>query len=253
MQLADITILFFAGLTAGVVNAIAGGGTFFAFAALLMVGVPPIAANATSSASLVLGSLASTLAYRAEIAQHFKRFILLGLLSLLGGVTGAVILLQINNDAFSTLVPFLLLGATILFAISPFIAKAVKGIHQSSAKSVRAAALFLQFLTAVYGGFFGAGMGIVMLASLVLTEGNDFHIINAAKNMLAVLIKIVAIALFIAAGIIYWSQAVVLTLASITGGYVGVMIGRRIPIRFIRLFVTVVGMALSLHYFVRPD
>lgn len=94
-------------------------------------------------------------------------------------------------------------------------------------------------------------MGIVMLASLVLTEGNDFHMINAAKNMLAVLIKIVAITLFIAAGIIYWSQAVVLTLASITGGYVGVMIGRRIPIRFIRLFVIAVGMALSLHYFVR--
>ncbi len=248
----DLALLLVAGLGAGVVNAVAGGGTFFTFPALLAVGLPPIQANATSALSLGPSSLASAVAYRDEVRKYAPRLVALSIVSLIGGVAGAVILLNFSNEGFGRLVPWLLLGATILFAVSPWLTKVLElpeGAEASPAQ--RIAGLVLQFVTALYGGFFGAGMGIVMLASLTLSEGADYHRINAAKNLLAMLIKVTALVLFVIAGAVVWIPALVLMVASVAGGYLGVVVARRVPIAWVRAFVVVMGLALSVRYFIR--
>ncbi len=249
----DILLLASAGFLAGAINAVAGGGTFFTFSALLAVGLPPIVANATSAVAVLPGSVASSLAYLAEVKRYARRFLMLSVVSVLGGVLGALLLLQLTNTAFSRLVPYLLLGATLLFAASPLLAKR-SGQAQASQRSRRGYLLGagLQFFIAIYGGFFGAGMGIVMLASLALTEGRDFHTLNATKNVLAVSIQTVAIVLFIVSGVVSWPQALVVMVACIFGGYVGVVAARRVPVQVIRGFIVVTGLLLSLYYFVRP-
>ena len=157
----DLLLLLAAGLGAGIVNAVAGGGTFFTFPALLAVGLPPVAANATSALSLGPSSLASAVAYRDEIRRHAGRLGLLAIVSLVGSVAGALILLRFSDEGFRPLVPWLLLAATVLFAASPYLTKVLKVPEGQSAGPVaRVAGLALQFVTALYGGFFGAGMGI---------------------------------------------------------------------------------------------
>ena len=248
----DILLLFGSGLLAGAVNAVAGGGTFFTFSALLAVGLPPVVANATSAVSVAPGSVASSVAYLSEVRTHWRRFSVLSVISLLGGGTGALILLRFSNDAFAALVPYLLLGATLLFALSPYLARGAARLRRRLARGVKVGGLALQYVISVYGGFFGAGMGIVMLAALAITEGDDFHLVNAAKNVLSVLIQGVAIVLFVAAGIIHWSEAFIVTGASIIGGFLGVVAARRVPTQTIRWFVIGVGLALSAYYFFKP-
>lgn len=247
----DALLLFAAGLAAGVVNAVAGGGTFFTFPALLAVGLPPIAANATSALSLGPGSVASAVAYREEIRKHWRRLGWLSAVSLVGSVAGAWILLRFSNEGFGRLVPWLLLGATLLFAASPVLTPVLRARRGDEGPFRKVAGLALQFVTAVYGGFFGAGMGIVMLASLTLSEGSAYHRINAAKNVLAVLIKVTALVLFVVAGVVHWPEAIVLAVASVIGGYLGVVVARRVPVAWVRAFVVVVGLGLSVRYFIR--
>ncbi len=249
----DVILLALSGFLAGAINAVAGGGTFFTFSALLAVGLPPIVANATSAVAVLPGSVASSFAYLAEVKRYARKFLMLGVVSVFGGVAGALLLLQLTNAVFSRLVPYLLLSATLLFAISPLLAKRGKKV-QANKRSHRGylLGLGLQFVISVYGGFFGAGMGIVMLASLALTEGGDFHTVNAAKNVLAVAIQTVAVALFIVSGVVSWPQALVVMVAAIVGGYIGVIVARRVPVGVIRGFIITTGLLLSLYYFVRP-
>jgi uncharacterized membrane protein YfcA len=245
----DILLLALAGFFAGTLNAVAGGGTFFTFSALLAVGLPPIVANASSSVAVLPGSVASSLAYVRVVKRHARRFLPLGLVSALGGGIGALLLLQLSNATFSRLVPWLLLAATLLFALSPLLQK--RRVNAKPSRTRYFLGLGLQFITSVYGGFFGAGMGIVMLASLALTEGNDFHLNNAAKNVFAVLIQSVAIVFFISSGVVSWAHALVVMVFCIGGGYAGVVVARRVPVRVIRGFVVVTGLLLSLYYFLR--
>lgn len=249
MSVPDILLLALAGFFAGVINAVAGGGTFFTFSALLAVGLPPIVANASSSVAVLPGSVASSLAYVSTVKRHARRFLPLGLVSALGGGVGAFLLLQLSNAAFARLVPWLLLAATLLFALSPFLQRPQREAEPSSSR--RFLGLGLQLITSVYGGFFGAGMGIVMLASLALTEGHDFHLNNAAKNIFAVLIQSAAIVFFIASGVVSWTHTLVVMAFCILGGYVGVLVAQRVPVRVIRGFVIVTGFSLSLYYFFR--
>ena len=249
----DIILLASAGFLAGAINAVAGGGTFFTFSALLAVGLPPIIANATSAAAVLPGSVASSFAYLTEVKRYARRFLVLGVISAFGGVTGALLLLQLTNTVFSRLVPYLLLGATLLFAASPLLAKRNQQAQAGErSRQSYLLGLSLQFIISVYGGFFGAGMGIVMLASLALTEGGDFHALNAAKNVLAVSIQTIAVVLFIVSGVVNWPQALVVMVACVLGGYVGVVAARRVPVRVIRGFIIVTGLLLSFYYFLRP-
>jgi len=175
--------------------------------------------------------------------------------SLIGGLGGAYILTVTNNDSFRQLVPWLLLFATLLFAASPRIVSLARAIGKSEGghPSTRAlaAGLAFQMLVAVYGGFFGAGMGIVMLAALAITEGDDFHLINSAKHLCSTLIQLVAVVLFVASGLVSWPETLVVGAASVVGGYLGVAFGRRLPASAIRWLVIAVGAMLTLYFFIR--
>jgi uncharacterized membrane protein YfcA len=255
MNLSTALLLAGSGLAAGLVNAIAGGGTFFTFSALVAAGLPPVVANATSAVAVTPANLSSAWAYRAELAANLRRFAALGIVSLIGGLLGAYILTRTDNAAFRQLVPWLLLFATVLFAASPKVVALARAIgkHEGDHPSRTAwlAGIGFQFLVAIYGGFFGAGMGIVMLAALAITEGDDFHLINSAKHLCSTLIQLVAVALFVAAGLVSWPETLVVGAASVVGGYAGVHFGRKLPAVAIRWLVIGVGAALTLYFFIR--
>lgn len=246
MTFAMIGLLFVAGFLSGAVNAIAGGGTFLTFGALTLAGLPPISANATSSIVQFPGYVTSTLAYRKEIARNWRGAMALAVVSVIGGAAGALILLALDNPSFRAIVPWLLAAATAMFAAGPWLKPKVTGEHPTNTPS----SIIGQFITAIYGGFFGAGMGIMMLAVLGLTAGGTYHHLNALKNLLAMVIAAVAIVVFVGGGVVAWPQALVMLPAGAAGGYSGVWLARRVPQTVMRLIVVAVGTALTIYYFV---
>lgn len=254
-SLINTAMLMAAGSLAGFVNAIAGGGTFFTFAALMAAGLPPVAANATSAVSVLPGQISSTFAYRREVLEIGTKLIPLGVVSAVGGLIGGWLLLYTDNTTFQGLVPWLLLTATVLFAVSPRIPTWIKSVRDQRGDSVRSrptmgiAAIALQGLVAIYGGYFGAGMGIMMLASLSLVFQDQFHAANAAKNILAVLMQGFAVCMFIISGIVHWPEAIIVMGSSVVGGWLGVVIAKHVTAKLIRWSVVLSGAALSFWYF----
>ncbi|BCG92113.1 UPF0721 transmembrane protein [Mesorhizobium sp. 131-2-1] len=216
---------------------------------MTLVGVPPIVANATSSVTQFPGYITSTLAYASDIRHFWRQALLLCLISALGALAGALILLALDNPSFRALVPWLLLAATALFAAGPWLKPAPKPGHQPAVGSL--AGSLVQFLTSIYGGFFGAGMGVMMLATLGLTQSGDYHRLNALKNMLAVVIAAVAILVFVSGGVVAWPQAIVMIPGGALGGYAGVWIAKRVPQNVVRGFVVAVGLFLAFYYFTK--
>lgn len=245
MSLFDVLLLFSAGFLSSVVNAIAGGGTFLTFGAMTLAGVPPIMANATSSVTQFPGYVTSALAYRKEIREAGREAWVLAGLSLIGSLAGALILVSMSNPSFRALVPWLLLAATLIFAAGPYLRP--KKLH--SEQPISRLGLFGQFLTSIYGGFFGAGMGIMMLAVLGLAKGGDYHKLNALKNFVAVIIAAIAIVVFSSGGVVAWLPAVIMIPAGALGGYAGVWAARRVPQTVIRAVVVGVGLLLTWYYF----
>ena len=250
MLLANILLLALSGFLAGMVNAIAGGGTFLTFGALTLVGIPPISANATSSITQFPGYVTSTLAYWHDIKKMWRSAALLGVMSALGSGVGALILLALSNPSFRAMVPWLLLAATALFAAGPWLKPKGHAMAEQDEKA-SALALVLQFLTSIYGGFFGAGMGVMMLATLGLTQRGDYHRLNALKNMFAAVIAAVAIVVFVGGGVVAWGEALVMIPAVALGGYAGVWTARRVPQVAVRLVVVAIGLLLAAYYFVQ--
>jgi uncharacterized membrane protein YfcA len=250
MLLANILLLALSGFLAGMVNAIAGGGTFLTFGALTLVGIPPISANATSSITQFPGYVTSTLAYWHDIRKMWRSAALLGVMSALGSGVGALILLALSNPSFRAMVPWLLLAATALFAAGPWLKPKGHAMAEQDKKASHLA-LVLQFLTSIYGGFFGAGMGVMMLATLGLTQNGDYHRLNALKNMFAAVIAAVAIVVFVGGGVVAWPEAVVMIPAVALGGYAGVWTARRVPQAAVRTVVVVIGLLLAAYYFAR--
>ncbi|MER9304119.1 sulfite exporter TauE/SafE family protein [Mesorhizobium sp. M0293] len=249
MSVFDAILLFLAGFLSGAANAVAGGGTFITFGAMTLVGLPPIVANATSSVTQFPGYITSTLAYSADIRHFWRGALLLCLISAAGALAGALILLALDNPSFRALVPWLLLGATALFAAGPWLKPAPKPEHEAAVGSLMGS--LAQFLTAIYGGFFGAGMGVMMLATLGLTQAGDYHRLNALKNMLAMVIAAVAIVVFVSGGVIAWPQAIIMIPGGALGGYAGVWIAKRVPRNAVRGFVVAVGLFLAFYYFTK--
>ncbi|WP_182086003.1 sulfite exporter TauE/SafE family protein [Aureimonas sp. ME7] len=242
--------LFLSGLLAGAINAVAGGGTFLTFGAMTLGGLSPIVANATSSMVQFPGYVTSTLAYLADIRPMWRGALLLAAASVLGSGVGALILLSLDNPRFQSMVPWLLLAATALFAAGPWLAPKRRNAAEA-AEGRGLAAPIVQFLTSIYGGFFGAGMGIMMLATLGLTQGGDYHRLNALKNMLATVIAVVAIVVFVSGGVVAWVEAAIMMPGVALGGYGGVWIARRVPQTYVRAVVIAVGLALAVYYFWR--
>ncbi|MBX3568865.1 MAG: sulfite exporter TauE/SafE family protein [Rhizobiaceae bacterium] len=247
MQAFDMIMLFAAGFVSGAVNAVAGGGTFLTFGALSLVGIAPISANATSSITQFPGYITSTLAYWKDIRTFWRGALLLCLISAAGALAGALILLALDNPSFRALVPWLLIAATAVFAAGPWLKPKPKRGQPAAVGSVPGA--IVQFVTALYGGFFGAGMGVMMLATLGLTQTGDYHRLNALKNMLSIVIAAVAIVVFISGGVVAWPQAVVMIPAVALGGYAGVWMAKRVPQKVLRGFVIAVGLLLAVYYF----
>ena len=242
----DAVHLFIAGFVSGAINAVAGGGTFITFGALSLAGVPPISANATSSITQFPGYITSTLAYWTDIRHIWRGALALSVVSAIGALAGALILLALDNPSFRAMVPWLLIAATALFAAGPWLKP--KPSPQAAAGN-SPGGLVVQFGTAIYGGFFGAGMGVMMLATLGLTQGGDYHRLNALKNLLSIVIAAVAILVFVSGGVVAWLEAVVMLPAVALGGYAGVWAARQAPQIVLRGFVVAIGLSLAVYYF----
>ncbi|MBI3701978.1 MAG: sulfite exporter TauE/SafE family protein [Afipia sp.] len=251
MTIFQIVILAIGGFGAGAINAVAGGGTFISFAALVASGLTSLEANATSAVALTPSNLASVAAYREEVRTHWREMIPFAIVGLFGGVVGAILLIWLGDKGFRPLVPWLLLVATLIFALSVQIRKFTEPWSQGQHAGAKIAAFVLMTFVAIYGGFFGAGIGIMMLAALSILEGGNYHKANSMKILVAFLIQVVSSAILIGGGLVHWPEAVVTMIAAAAGGYLGVGFARRLPEKIIRAVVVAIGAALTVIFFVK--
>ncbi|OWW20705.1 sulfite exporter TauE/SafE family protein [Noviherbaspirillum denitrificans] len=244
----QVALVGIAAFCAGAMNSVAGGGTFFSFPALLAAGVPPVAANASNSVALWPASLSGAWAYRTELARYKRYLVPMGIVSFIGGIGGGLLLLSTKDATFSKLIPWLLLFATVLFAFSGRISAMLRGAEAAKPGN-SPASLAGQAVVSVYGGFFGAGMGILMLASLAMAGHDDVHEINAIKNLLSAIIYSVTVLTFVVAGAVDWPYTLIMLATATLGGYWGASIARKIPAIWLRRFIIVVGFTLTAFYF----
>lgn len=245
---------FAAAFVAGMVNSVAGGGTLLTFPSLVWLGQSPIIANATSTAALWPGSLGGMWGYREELRQTKARLFFLMLPSVVGGVAGAVLLRQTPPGVFARLVPFLILFATILFMLQATFQRWLR-LHQQHHEGARwlAGAAVFQFCVAVYGGYFGAGIGILMLAALSLLGLTDIHQMNGLKNLFALCINVVATVYFMTAGLVELPVAAVMAVGAVSGGYGGAGLARKLGPVFVRRTVVAIGFAMTISLFVKKS
>jgi len=246
----SIIFLFLAGTLGGALNSVAGGGSFIAFPALLFTGVPPIPANATNTIALWTAAAASGGAYRRQLDVPRRVMVPLVAVSLMGGLAGALLLLKTPAQTFMRVLPWLTLGATLLFAFGKKIAGGRSSVieHDASAAALTGATLF-QLVVAVYGGYFGGGMGIVMLAMLAALGMTNIHAMNALKSVMGSVINGVAVVAFIVARAVYWKHGVVMIVGGILGGYLGAHYAQKVPQVWIRMLVVVVGAGMTVYFF----
>ncbi|TBU97389.1 sulfite exporter TauE/SafE family protein [Stutzerimonas kirkiae] len=249
MSLSDILLLVLAGFAAGGMNALAGGGTFFSFPALLAIGLPPVTANATNAVALWPASLSGAWAARSSL-QPLGRYLLpLLLAGLAGGLLGGLSLLGGGDDVFRRMIPWLLLVATLLFAFSPWLGRLLAARREEAERPPHTpASLAAHGLVSVYGGYFGAGMGILQLAAFSI-EGHPLVRSNALKNLISAVIYSVASLTFIIAGRVSWPELLVLLAGTILGGYAGGALSQKLPARWLRVLVITVGGGMTLYYF----
>ncbi|SFP91759.1 sulfite exporter TauE/SafE family protein [Tranquillimonas alkanivorans] len=245
----SLVILTIAGLLAGGLNAVAGGGTFLSFPALVWLGVPPIMANATATLTAMPGYIGSAWAYRHDVvAEGTLRLRAIILVAIVGGLAGAALLLVTPGEAFVGIVPWLLLSATCLFAAGPQVLAAVRaGGRRAAGPLLSAAAIFG---VSTYGGYFNGGLGIMLLAVLGLIGFTNLHGMNGLKNLLSAILSIVSVATYATAGLIAWDSALVLAVATTVGGYVGASQARRIQrTDLLRTGIVAIGVIMTVIFF----
>jgi uncharacterized membrane protein YfcA len=245
-----IIFLFFAGALGGALNSVAGGGSFVAFPALLFSGVPPIPANATNTITSWTAAAASGGAYRKHFNVARRVMAPLFAASLIGGTVGAVLLLKTPAQTFMRVIPWLMFAATLLFAFGRRFAAGRKSVveHEASLGALAAATSF-QFVVAVYGGYFGGGMSILMLAMLAMLGMTDIHSMNALKSVMVFVINGVAVVVFVINRAVYWREGIVMVTGGILGGYLGAHTAQKLPQVRIRWFVVMIGMGMALYFF----
>jgi uncharacterized membrane protein YfcA len=246
----EITALLAAACAAGAINAVAGGGTLITFPVLILFGVPPVVANATSTLSLVFGISGSLYGFRSRLAEVRPWFPTFIPVSVLGGWLGSILLTRGSEQSFSRLVPYLVLFATILFMIQGLVRRMVAHRVESleappSGRLHLAVALVFQFLVSVYGGYFGAGIGILMLASLGFLGFSDIHRMNTLKNVLGGLINVVAALWFIFSGLIDWPRMGIMTIGAVAGYYLGATYSQKLPQGGVRHLITAIGLVIT--------
>ena len=252
MTFSQAIFLFFAGILGGALNAVAGGGSFIGFPALLFTGVAPIAANATNSVALWIGIVASGGAYRRRLNMPMHVMVPLLIASLIGGLLGALLLLKTPPHTFMRVVPWLMLAATLLFVFGKRLAgNRPSSVSDEATNAAIAGASVFELIVAIYGGYFGGGVGIINLAMLSAIGMVDIHAMNALKSVLGSVINGVAVLVFVIARAIYWPQALVTTAGAVVGGYFGAHYAQKLPQSWIRGFVVVVGAAMTVYFFAK--
>lgn len=294
MNIPSLIALFFAAMLGGALNSVAGGGSFISFPALIFTGVPAINANATNTVALWPGSVASTGAYRKELAALDRLVLLvLSVISLVGGILGALLLLHTPQATFVRLIPYLLLIATLLFTFSNRITSTIRKLFVRPAappseneivrepeplpgvdekergdEAVRDGAReitmnrrpgagmltsisIIQLIVATYGGYFGGGMGILILAALSILGMENIHEMNALKTLLTSFVNGVAVLTFAIFGAVVWPQALLMVVGAIIGGYGGAYYARQLDPRIVRAFVILVGFGMTIYFFIR--
>ena len=251
MSAIEILSLFTAAVAAGMINSIAGGGTLITFPVLLLFHTEAKVANATSTLALVLGMTGSLFGYRkhmAAVRSWLWRFVPV---SLIGGFVGSVLLTHTDSKVFAQMVPFLILFATLLF-LAQGTFKKLSGFNPNSSPTpphqrhhAVGIAILVQVGVAVYGGYFGAGIGILMLASLGFIGLTDIHQMNSLKTILGALINLVAAAWFISAGLIHWPKAILMTVGALLGYFLGSHFAQRIPQHRVRWLINAIGLTIS--------
>jgi len=248
----DYVILALTAFAAGVQNAIAGGGTLYTFPALEHF-MSAVQANATSTAALVPGSIAGAWGFRQELQSSRRWLAWLIPPSLLGGALGTWLVIVFPEAIFKALIPWLILVAALLFLLQPLIARVIGAgkPHEEPSATVKLIVVLFQFLVAIYGGYFGAGIGILMISSLSLMGLGNIHQINALKTLLAVCINIVSVIIWVRFGLVVWKFATLMAVTAILGGYLGAYYSRRLNKTLVRWVVIIVGFGLSIYYFMR--
>ncbi|WP_443192557.1 sulfite exporter TauE/SafE family protein, partial [Pseudomonas indica] len=241
MSLIDLLLLVLAGFAAGGMNALAGGGTFFSFPALLATGLPPVTANATNAVALWPASLAGAWAARGSLRPLGRYLLPLLIAGLLGGLGGGLLLLAGGDSVFRVLIPWLLLAATALFAASPWLSRWLAARRQEAERPPHTPlSIGAHVGVSIYGGYFGAGMGILQLAAFSI-EGHPLARANALKNLISAVIYSIATVTFVVAGRVSWSELAILLVGATLCGYVGGALGERLPPRLLRAFVILIG------------
>lgn len=262
MTSSEIALLSSAALVAGVANSIAGGGSFITFPSLLFTGMPPVTANATNTVAVWPGILASTSAYRKSMDRPLLKAVLpLIVVTLIGSILGAWLLLHTPQITFMKMVPWLLLAGTLLFIFGPKIsAWGNRGSRNHEGDSPQPDSLrpslvkvgiitFAQFLAAIYIGYYGAGVGFLMLPLLAMMGIENIHAMNAIRVLLATLGNAVAVVLFIAARAVVWPQALLMMVGAILGGYAGAYYAQKLNPRTMRQVVIVIGAVMTAYFF----
>jgi uncharacterized membrane protein YfcA len=241
----EVALLAAAGFVAGAVNAVAGGGSLISFPALLAVGYPSVAANVTNAVAVLPGYVGGSLAYRRELGGQGRRIAALGATSVVGAIVGARLLIATPGQLFERVVPFLILFSCALLAVEPAISRRLAPTSQGR-PAHRALGLHAgQLATSVYGGYFGAGLGILLLAVLGLGLRDDLHRLNALKGVLSLIVGAASVAYFALFGPVGWSAAGVMVATSLVGGQVGVTVARRVSPAMLRWMVVAVGVVVS--------
>ena len=247
----EIIQLCLVSLAAGALNAVAGGGTFLTFPALVYAGVPPIAANATATLTALPGYIGSAYAYRHDLrSEGSLSMIVILIIAVIGGLAGSVLLLLTTDQAFTVIVPWLLLVATVLFAAGPSLVEMMQKREIATAGPAISAAAF--FGISVYGGYFNGGLGIMVLALLGLLGYSDLHGMNGLKSILAAILSVTSAAAFAIAGLIVWEVALPMAVATAAGGYLGAWMSKRITrTAYLRAFIVLVGAVMTVLFFLR--
>jgi uncharacterized membrane protein YfcA len=252
LDIRQAIFLIAAGALGGAINAVAGGGSFVAFPALLFTGVPPVPANATNTLALWIGVTASGRAYRKRMSIPRRVMIPLIATSVVGGLAGAVLMIRTPGQTFLKVLPWMLLGATLLFIFGKHLTSRISaGISHDSSNSAIFGASIFELLVAIYGGYFGGGVGIINLAMLSALGMTDIHEMNALKVILGGVINGMAAFTFVVAGAIFWPQVIVMTVGAVGGGYLAAHYAQKLPQAWIRGFVVIIGAAMTVYFFIR--
>ncbi|MFO1243253.1 MAG: sulfite exporter TauE/SafE family protein [Rickettsiales bacterium] len=253
-SLLDGILIFCAGIGAGAINAVAGGGTFIAFPTLVFIGLTPLVANATCSVAVFPAAISSAYAYRQQLKESRKILPIMLSIGFIGGAIGAMLLLRTSEQHFAALIPWLMLLATVVFIFGKHLNRALGhflGEHPASQRVRTILSCTLQMAVAIYGGYFGAGMGILTLAVLQVLGMTHIHLMNALKISIGTAINTIAVVIFIMAGIVAWPQACIMLVGGIIGGYWGAHLSLKVSPARVRQIVMIIAVSTTLWFFLK--